>query len=324
MILYAIRNWEKHFENNRTKELKHLAWVPMPNKMDGDGYTQLLNHKNGAAHFGAWCALVEVASRCDPRGVLSRNGAIPHDPASLERITRILGSVWEQVLPRLVTIGWLISSDISQDDAGISHDSAVLLNGNEQKGKKEHTPTPPFSEIQAAWNEQAKKIALPQCRDVSEKRKRAIEQRWTNTDWQENWKVALDKIGASTFLRGGGKDGWKANFDWFIKPDSVNKILEGAYDGKSNSFTETQKTEKSNKPIIGVCYRCHTRDVTLEHGICKACQHKAEKGPDMWQCQVCGLAPEKPNDRGFPGGTCRTCYERAKGCDKKVLKGGRP
>jgi hypothetical protein len=35
--------------------------------MDGDGYTELVDHDDGAAHLGAWCAIVQIASKCDPR-----------------------------------------------------------------------------------------------------------------------------------------------------------------------------------------------------------------------------------------------------------------
>ena len=49
-----IRNWKDHFENNRTRELKTMAWVPVPNRMDDLGYIRLVTHPNGAAHLGAW------------------------------------------------------------------------------------------------------------------------------------------------------------------------------------------------------------------------------------------------------------------------------
>ena len=59
-----VKDWNLLFENNRTRGLKHLDWVPMPNKMDSDGYTELVDHPNGAAHLGAWFAIVQIASRC--------------------------------------------------------------------------------------------------------------------------------------------------------------------------------------------------------------------------------------------------------------------
>ncbi len=71
--VYSIANWDANFENNRTRELKKLAWVPIPNRMDGSSYRELVEHPNGAAHFGVWIGLVEIASTCDPRGQSRRN-----------------------------------------------------------------------------------------------------------------------------------------------------------------------------------------------------------------------------------------------------------
>lgn len=69
--------------------MKHMAWVPVPNRHDGDGYTTLVSRKNGAALYGAWIVILQVASRCDPRGTLLRAPQKPHDAASISRITRI-------------------------------------------------------------------------------------------------------------------------------------------------------------------------------------------------------------------------------------------
>jgi len=49
------------YENNRTRELKRLEWFPMPNKQDGDGYTLIMEQKDGPAIFGAWVACVQIA-----------------------------------------------------------------------------------------------------------------------------------------------------------------------------------------------------------------------------------------------------------------------
>ncbi len=112
---YRIKDWDAHFENNRTRELRELRFVILPNKQDGDGYTELLDHPNGAAHFGAWCSLVQVASKCDPRGSLLRDAAKPHDSVSLARLTRLPKTTFDEALPRLVSIGWIeISSTEAQ------------------------------------------------------------------------------------------------------------------------------------------------------------------------------------------------------------------
>lgn len=111
--MLRVRDWAKYFENNRTRELKSMTWVPFPNSHDGDGYTELLDHPNGAAHFGAWVSIVQVASKCDVRGTLLRDGARPHDARSLARMTRFPLAIMEEAIQRLVeVVGWLeVASD---------------------------------------------------------------------------------------------------------------------------------------------------------------------------------------------------------------------
>ena len=154
MKRYEVVDWKEHYENNRTRELKHMAWVPIPNKQDGDGYTELLDHPNGAAHFGAWNALLQVASKCDPRGSLLRDSGYPHDNVSLSRMTRIPEKVWNEALPRLVKIGWITFCDIPQDDASKPQDDAGECPRTEQKGteRKEKKGTIPQEDIDRIYH----------------------------------------------------------------------------------------------------------------------------------------------------------------------------
>lgn len=147
MTIYRIRDWREHFENNRTKELKRMTWVPVPNKHDGDGFTELLDHPNGMAHYGAWHLILQVASKCDPRGSLLRDGAeggkTAHTPQSLARITRGSAVVFSEALPRLLKIGWIETCEYAAPSCGnpavISHltDYGMEGNGMEQNGKRE-------------------------------------------------------------------------------------------------------------------------------------------------------------------------------------------
>ena len=122
--------------------------------MDGDGYTELLDHPDGAAHYGAWIALVCVAARTKERGTLQRDAGIPHDAATLARISRIDVRHYNEAIPRFVAIGWLdlveIKSDgrVPQEGAVIPHKTAVIPHNSapraraedtEYKEQKEHT-----------------------------------------------------------------------------------------------------------------------------------------------------------------------------------------
>lgn len=117
-ILYRINNWSEHFENNRTRDLNRMTFACIPNKQDGDGYTELIDHPNGTAHYGAWIALVLVASKQSKgvRGILRRDSGQPHDARTLARMTRIPESIIAEALPRLVEIGWLTLEVIGDND----------------------------------------------------------------------------------------------------------------------------------------------------------------------------------------------------------------
>lgn len=159
MTYLRIRDWDKHFENNRTRELKALTWFPAPNRYDGDGYTELIDHENGTAHYGAWLCILGVASKCEIRGTLLREGAggvkTPHDVRTLSRITRIPACIFDEVIPRLLAIGWLEKVDcdsnqvlsgsqltetsqegaiLPQQTAGALRKSAYGMEGKEGKG----------------------------------------------------------------------------------------------------------------------------------------------------------------------------------------------
>lgn len=143
--MWRIVNWNEHFENNRSREVKDCKWVAMPNSHDGAGYTELLEHKNGPAHFGAWCAIVQVASKSKPRGELRRGGRQLHDVKSLSRITRIPPSILEEAIPRMIRLGWLeeITEGVeAEQDAGGRQEGATksqdpALNGREGMEGKE-------------------------------------------------------------------------------------------------------------------------------------------------------------------------------------------
>jgi hypothetical protein len=154
--LYRVRDWDQHFENNRTRELKRMDWLPVPNRHDGDGFTELLDHPNGMAHYAAWHLLLQVASKCHPRGTLVREvtrpqdaaadpggrphpaaagGKLPHDARSLARITHGSEAVFLEAIPRLLSIGWLEVCTASGQSAAPACASVPM----ERNGTEEHT-----------------------------------------------------------------------------------------------------------------------------------------------------------------------------------------
>ena len=48
---------------------------------------------------------------------------------------------------------------------------------------------------------------------------------------------------ASPFCLGAGSRGWKADIDWFLRPDTVTRIMEGKYDPKPGESAEKHAAE---------------------------------------------------------------------------------
>lgn len=125
-MILRITDWDKHFENASSRKLKRLDWVAIPNKMDGEGYTALVEHADGAAHLGAWYAIVEVASKQSPRGYLPGgfSQGISGICQSIGRISRLPPRVFMDVIPRLLEIGWLEDCEPNQQDTTTLGESA--------------------------------------------------------------------------------------------------------------------------------------------------------------------------------------------------------
>ena len=113
--MLIIKGWNEYFENHRSRDVKAPTWVALPNKHDGEGFSILLTeHEDGVAHYGAWVLMVQVASKCEPRGVLRRDDGTPLDARALGLKTRAPKATFEAAIPRLIEIGWL--EDVSQEE----------------------------------------------------------------------------------------------------------------------------------------------------------------------------------------------------------------
>ena len=82
-------------------------------------------------------------------------------------------------------------------------------------------------ELVKRWNEHAEKLGLPQVRYLGDKHKRALSGRLKSADWRRDWREALDKLPLlAPFYLGDGPRGWRADMEWFLRPNTVAKLLE--------------------------------------------------------------------------------------------------
>ena len=138
MTLYRIKNWNSLFENNRSRTVADLAWVAIPNRHDGENYSMIITSKHGAEIFAAWVLMVQVASRCHPRGSLLRDSGKPHNPDSLSIKTRAPAIWFERAISFLLEhTDWLEIEELaSACQPPVSRVSVACQAGDEERKKE--------------------------------------------------------------------------------------------------------------------------------------------------------------------------------------------
>jgi len=114
--IYRIKNWETNFEGAKSKTYNNKTTCSMPTK-HGLGYKKIIRSKNGAAVFGAWCALIQVLSRhnkprlgyCTDTGRIPQEGGIPYTAEDLEMLTDIPSVHFEEMFKICSSqaVGWV-------------------------------------------------------------------------------------------------------------------------------------------------------------------------------------------------------------------------
>ena len=87
-----------------------------------------------------------------------------------------------------------------------------------------------LAEALAAFNRMAAQVGLPEAQGLSRKRRLALKARLRDCGGIAGWRIAMDRVRASPFLRGDNDRGWRASLDFLLKPESFAKLMEGAYD----------------------------------------------------------------------------------------------
>lgn len=100
-----------------------------------------------------------------------------------------------------------------------------------ETSEKTHTSA---SALQAVWNLE-KPPECPKWLGMPPGRLKAASTRMDEQPDLEVWRGAIRRLHQSAFCRGGGPRGWKADPEFLLRPDTLTRIVEGAFDGQTNS-----------------------------------------------------------------------------------------
>jgi hypothetical protein len=91
----------------------------------------------------------------------------------------------------------------------------------------------------AIWN--SNRGQLPEAKAFSKGRLSAAEARWQENSLEDYWTQVVQRVAASSFCRGeknnpnGSLANWKAGIDFFLRPDTHLRVMEGFYDDRKSS-----------------------------------------------------------------------------------------
>jgi len=88
--------------------------------------------------------------------------------------------------------------------------------------------TATFDEFVDTWNA----AGLTECRRLTDIRRKKLRNLLSDSDWKANWQSAIATVAKLPFCCGTNDRGWRADVDWFLKPDTVTQILEGKFDDR--------------------------------------------------------------------------------------------
>ena len=88
---------------------------------------------------------------------------------------------------------------------------------------------------------------------ITKKRRAAFGARAATEGWMESVRPALDKVRDSDFCHGRNDRNWLADVDWFLRPDTVVRLLEGKYDNRNGHIQDPRGTLAVAQQYLTAC-----------------------------------------------------------------------
>ena len=105
----------------------------------------------------------------------------------------------------------------------------------------------PFLQIFEMYNALCEQRGLRPINKIEGTRKKQITARFKEHGF-DGFVELFQRVHESDFLCGGGKLGWKADFNWLIDAENMGKVLEGKYGNEQNNVPLSQMVSVQNYP----------------------------------------------------------------------------
>lgn len=268
--MIRITKWGDTFENAWTRKRVRLGWFNCPSGNDSSGYIALMSHgERGILAFSVFIAICQWSATCLPkiRGECARSDGRPLNPAQIAILIRMPEHVVEDAISLLASpeVGWMqvdtayltaekpqVSTNLppachlsANDLPVVCHENSLKVKGKKKKvkGKREAADAVISANAEILIPEISEQVPYEHVRSefdstfgrssrMTDSRRKALASRWRDQWWRDNWQAALQRASSSAFLKGANDRSWVIDLEFFLRPDSVTKILEGKYDNR--------------------------------------------------------------------------------------------
>ena len=219
-IQIELTNWEKH---NPRKDVKRPSWFALSNRFLEDTEFFDFSPIELKAVLYIWCQASQKNS-----------ATITIKPLHAKRVCDIDHKYLRSAIEKLEILKHLKTRTrpVRERDVDVRNPYATDITDITDITDTQH-PELPFGPrtLFNLWNEHAP--PLPVARELSKDRIKKAKARLLEKPLSDYWREVITRIATSSFCLGGGNTGWKANFDWLLKPDTHIRVMEGKYDGKA-------------------------------------------------------------------------------------------
>ncbi len=216
----TVLNWEKHNPNRR----KSYKYTMIANNFLYDAKIRALPASHQILFLGILLICGDYSKSSISVGEEQVNSLLRGAEETKKGWRRCTVGP-QKALARLQSLQLLTYTEQNLSLINLNKEKRKECNNNEEEQK----PLPAFQagcdlNFLKIWNENCG--TLPKANSLTDKRLRASKKLLQLGQSEEYWISIVKKIAASKFHTGGSKAGWKANIDWFLKPDSHIKIEE--------------------------------------------------------------------------------------------------
>jgi hypothetical protein len=113
--------------------------------------------------------------------------------------------------------------------------AADAANVDEQEGTDIDDPafsTSSMAFVVSEWN----LVGATKSKKISKKVAGYLRARMKDPWWMTHWQDALEQLPKCKGIWGDNDRGWKCNFEWFVRPDTVQNIIEGGKYGNATAL----------------------------------------------------------------------------------------